>query len=79
MKDNNRIKENILDFTLLRSSHKERQRLSALKETLKDEMVNQAKRAQADIDKVYDLRSKELVRRLRKEVLSQLISEDKKR
>ncbi|MBE9531840.1 MAG: hypothetical protein IME98_03445 [Proteobacteria bacterium] len=79
MDDKRRIKENIIDFTLLGKEQKRRERLRAFKGPYSDDMALQAARGQAQIDKAYELRSKKLVKRLRDEVLKQLMSVDVKR
>lgn len=78
MDDKSRIKGIILDFSTLGAARKKKAGSRAFKSTFNDELVRQATRGQAQINKAYKVRSKKIVNRLRTEVLTQLMSKDKK-
>ena len=78
MEDTSRIKGVILDFPSV-SAQKKKARANLSRGSFNDEMVNQVILGQDKINKEYKMRSKNIVKRLRSEVLTELTGKDKKR
>lgn len=79
MDNKSRLDSTILEFSTLGDALKKKARRRAFRESFNEDCVLHARRAQSEIDSEYDKRSKELVKRLKHEVLAQLMKIEKER